>query len=100
MCLLYCLLGQLLPECMLWKTSSVRCSVKKLFQSNYVRKAFFFSSYLRVIMIINIVKTWIRIRTTKKKPVYLCFPLALYGEISFKTKQDSYFPKLEYEALQ
>lgn len=80
MCLLYCLLGQLLPECMLWKTSSFRCSVKKkLLQSNYVRKAFLFSSYLRVIIIINIVKAWIRIRTAKKKPVYLCFPLALYG---------------------
>lgn len=56
-----------------------------------VRKALFFSSYLRVTRIINIVKAWIRIRI-KKKLVYLCFPLAFLID-SFKAQQDSYFPK-------
>ena len=75
----FCPLGRRLPECMLWKTSSIRCSVKKkLLQSNYIRKALFFSSYLRVTVIINIVKAWIRTRTTEKKPVYLCFPLVFF----------------------
>lgn len=75
----FCPLGQRLPECMVWKTSSIRCSVKKkLLQSNYIRKALFFSSYLRVTVIINILKAWIRTRTTEKKPVYLCFPLVFF----------------------
>lgn len=75
---LVCLLGQRLPKCRLWNNSSVRCSVKKkLLQSNYVRT--FLQLFLRSHSNINIIKAWLMIRITKKKPVFLCFSLAFYG---------------------